>query len=281
MSRLVGAIRSLGGAAVVAGVVSEFCLYDVDAGNRVVIFDRIRGVLPFVVGEGSHLKLPWQMVRNMDIRSRPRTINSTTGTKDLQMVNISLRVLYRPRTDMLDTIVKTLGMEYEGIVFGRTQDGQDGVGNEVLKEVVAQFTAEELLRNREQVSERIAKALAARASQFHLDLDDVSITHLSYGREFAKAIENKQVAQQDAERQTYVVQKADQERKASIIRAEGEAEAARIISEAMQTAGNGLIEVRRIDTAKDVAAILGKSRGNVTYLPGGDKSNVLLGLDPK
>ena len=64
----------------------------------------------------------------MDIRSRPRTINSTTGTKDLQMVNISLRVLYRPKIDMLAVIVKTLGMEYEGIVFGRTQDGQDGVG---------------------------------------------------------------------------------------------------------------------------------------------------------
>ena len=217
----------------------------------------------------------------MDIRSRPRTINSTTGTKDLQMVNISLRVLYRPKTDMLAVIVKTLGMEYEGIVFGRTQDGQDGVGNEVLKEVVAQFTAEQLLRERESVSHRIRTALAARASNFHLILDDVAITHLSYGREFAKAIEHKQVAQQDAERQTYIVQKADQERKASIIRAEGEADAAMLISKAMQTAGNGLIEVRKIDTAKDVAQILGKSRGNVTYLPGGDKSNVLLGLDNK
>ncbi len=217
----------------------------------------------------------------MDIRSRPRTINSTTGTKDLQMVNISLRVLYRPKVDMLATIVKTLGMEYEGIVFGRTQDGQDGVGNEVLKEVVAQFTAEQLLRERELVSSRIRQALAARAGNFHLILDDVAITHLSYGREFAKAIENKQVAQQDAERQTYVVQKADQERKASIIRAEGEADAAMLISKAMQSAGNGLIEVRRIDTAKEVAALLAKSRGNVTYLPGGDKSNMLLGVDTK
>jgi prohibitin 1 len=217
----------------------------------------------------------------MDIRSRPRTINSTTGTKDLQMVNISLRVLYRPKVDMLATIVKTLGMEYEGIVFGRTQDGQDGVGNEVLKEVVAQFTAEQLLRERELVSTRIRQALAARAGNFHLILDDVAITHLSYGREFAKAIENKQVAQQDAERQTYVVQKADQERKASIIRAEGEADAAMLISKAMQSAGNGLIEVRRIDTAKEVAALLAKSRGNVTYLPGGDKSNMLLGVDTK
>ena len=95
------------------------------------------------------------------------------------MVNISLRVLYRPKIDMLAVIVKTLGMEYEGIVFGRTQDGQDGVGNEVLKEVVAQFTAEELLQKREFVSARIAKALAARAANFHIDLDDVSITHLS------------------------------------------------------------------------------------------------------
>ena len=54
-----------------------------------------------------------------------------------------------------------------------------------------------------------------------------------------------------------------------------------LISKAMQSAGNGLIEVRRIDTAKEVAALLAKSRGNVTYLPGGDKSNMLLGVDTK
>jgi len=54
-----------------------------------------------------------------------------------------------------------------------------------------------------------------------LILDDVSITHLTFGKEFAKAIEHKQVAQQEAETQTYVVAKADQERKAAVIRAEG------------------------------------------------------------
>jgi len=217
----------------------------------------------------------------MDIRSRPRTINSVGQSKDLQQVNISLRVLHHPRTEMLAVIVKTLGMDYEGIVFGRTADGQDGAGNEVLKEVVAQFNAEELLRNREQVSMRIRNALAARALNFHLILDDVAITHLSYGREYAKAIENKQVAQQEAERQHYVVQKAEQEKLASIIRAEGEAEAADLISKAMKQAGNGFIEVKRIDTAKEVAMLISKSKGNITYLPGGDKSNVLLGVDQR
>lgn len=63
-------------------------------------------------------------------------------------------------------------------------------------------------------------------------MEDVAITHLSFGNEFARAIEQKQVAEQEAERAKYLVQKADQERKAAIVRAEGESEAAKLISEA-------------------------------------------------
>jgi len=116
-----------------------------------------------------------------------------------------------------------------------------------------------------------------------LILDDVSITHLTFGKEYAKAIEHKQVAQQEAERQSFLVLKADQEKKAAIIRAEGEAEAAELISKAMLAAGNGLIEVRRIDAAVEVANTLSKSK-NVTYLPnsnGSGGSNLLLKVDSK
>ena len=147
----------------------------------------------------------------------------------------------------------------------------------VSQAVVAQYNAEELLSKRAQVSRGIRDALIERSAKFNLVLDDVSITHLTFGKEFARAIENKQVAQQEAETQAYVVAKADQERKAAVIRAEGEAEAAELISKAMATAGNGLIEVRRIDTAKEVASTLSKGR-NVTYLPGGNGSNMLLNI---
>ena len=82
----------------------------------------------------------------------------------------------------------------------------------------------------------------------------MSITHLVFGKEFSGAIEQKQVAQQEAERQTYIVAKAEQEKKASVIRAEGEAAAAEIISRALEECGTGLIEVRRIDAAKEVAS---------------------------
>jgi len=83
-----------------------------------------------------------------------------------------------------------------------------------------------------------------------------------------KAIESKQVASQEAERQQCVVKRAEQERKAVVTRAEGEAEAASIITKAMEETGNAIIEVRRIDAAKEIAEKLANSR-NITYLPGG------------
>jgi prohibitin 1 len=253
----------------------SFIQFVVDAGQRAVIFDKFRGLQEIPVGEGTHFRIPFvQEVRMVDIRSRPRSISSVTGTKDLQMVNISLRVLSRPEETALAKILKTIGSDFDERVL-------PVIGNEVLKAVVAQHNAEELLSKRASVSKEIRDALIERAAKYDLILDDVAITHLTFGREFSKAIENKQVAQQEAETQAYVVMKSDQERKAAIIRAEGEAEAAELISKAMAHAGNGLIEVRRIDTAKEVAQLLSRSQ-NVTFLPGGGKngegSNILLNV---
>jgi len=273
MDKVIKATTTLGVGAVFAGVLAEFCIYDVDAGSRAVIFDKLTGVQEKVVSEGTHFKIPFiQVPVIMDVKSRPRSIHSVTGTKDLQMVNISLRVLSRPKEEMLPKIYQTLGADFDDRIL-------PSLGNEVLKSIVAQYNAEELLSKRAHVSLGIREALVERAERFNLILDDVSITHLTFGKEFARAIEEKQVAQQEAETQAYVVAKADQERKAAVIRAEGEAEAAQLISRAMASAGTGLIEVRRIDAAKDVANIISRGK-NVTYLPNSSKggSNMLLNI---
>ncbi len=91
---------------------------------------------------------------------------------------------------------------------------------------------------------------------------------MTFGREFTKAVEDKQIAQQDAERARFIVEKAEQERQANVIRAEGESEAAEVISKAIAKSGDGLIQIRRIETQKDVAQLLANNP-NVTYLPGG------------
>ena len=77
----------------------------------------------------------------------------------------------------------------------------------MLKSVVAQYNAEELLSKRDLVSAKIRSALLERSAKFNIILDDVSITNLTFGKEFAKAIEHKQVAQQEAETQAYLVAK--------------------------------------------------------------------------
>ncbi|KAK8162451.1 band 7 family-domain-containing protein [Phyllosticta citrichinensis] len=246
----------------VALSVAQASIYDVRGGTRAVIFDRFQGVKETVVNEGTHFLIPW-MQRSIvyDVRTKPRNISTTTGSKDLQMVSLTLRVLHRPEVRMLPRIYQSLGTDYDERVL-------PSIGNEVLKAIVAQFDAAELITQREAVSNRIRTELLKRAQEFHIALEDVSITHMTFGKEFTKAVEEKQIAQQEAERARFVVEKAEQERQANVIRAEGEAEAAETISKAIAKSGDGLLQIRRIETQKEIATMLSKNP-SVTYLPGG------------
>jgi len=261
--KVLGRVSTMAGAMAVGAFTVNSCLYNVDGGQRAVMFDTLRGgILPDVRGEGTHFMVPViQRPIVLDVRTRPREIPSVTGTKDLQMVNIKLRVLWRPIIEKLPRLYRELGTDFDERVL-------PSIGNEVLKSVVAQYNAEELLSKRAEVSQRIKEEMMKRGENFHLTLDDVAITHLTFGREFMKAIEAKQVASQEAERQQWVVRRAEQERQAVVTRAEGEAEAASIITNAMDKTGNAIIEVRRIDAAKEIAQKLAGSR-NIVYLPGG------------
>lgn len=91
---------------------------------------------------------------------------------------------------------------------------------------------------------------------------------MTFGHEFTKAVEQKQIAQQDAERARFIVEKAEQERQANVIRAEGEAESAETISKAVAKAGDGLIQIRKIEASREIAQTLA-SNPNVAYLPNG------------
>jgi len=244
----------------IAGGVAQSALYNVDGGQRAVIFDRFSGVKPDVVGEGTHFLIPWvQRPIIFDIRSTPRVVTTVTGSKDLQNVSITLRILHRPEPSKLPSIYLNIGQDYAERVL-------PSITNEILKAVVAQFDAHEMITQRESVSNRVSVELQKRAQQFGFLLDDISITHLSFGREFTEAVEMKQVAQQEAEKARYLVEKAEQMKMAAITTAEGDAQASKLLAKAFSEAGDGLIELRKIEAAEDIAERLSKAK-NVTYLP--------------
>lgn len=84
---------------------AQSAMYDVRGGTRAVIFDRLSGVQDTVVNEGTHFLIPWlQKAIIYDVRTKPRNISTTTGSKDLQMVSLTLRVLHRPEVQRLPKI---------------------------------------------------------------------------------------------------------------------------------------------------------------------------------
>lgn len=253
-----------------AFLVAQSSLVSVYGGQRAIIFDRFQGVKEQPLGEGMHIVIPWlQRAILYDVRVKPRNISTTTGSKDLQMVTLTLRVMSRPDVQHLSKIYQGLGLDYDERVL-------PSIGNEVLKAIVAQFDAAELITQREVVSSRIREDLLKRAREFNIVLEDVSITHLVFGQEFTKAVEQKQIAQQNAERQKFVVEQAEEERQASVIRAEGEAEAAQVVSRALEKHGDGLLTIRRIEASKEIANSLSGTR-NVTWLPA-QNANMLLNM---
>merc|ERR1711983_682588 len=167
------------------------------------------------------------------------------GSKDLQMVNISLRVLSRPDAGMIPTIHKELGQDFDEKVL-------PSICNEVLKGVVAKFNASQLITQRQQVSLLIRKQLDERARDFNIILDDVAITELSFGREYAAAVESKQVAQQEAQRAAFVVDRAIQEKQQKIVQAEGEAKAASLLGEAISK-NPGYLKLRKLRASQHIS----------------------------
>jgi len=227
-------------ALITIGIVISSSVQIVEAGNRGVLlhWSAVDTASP-PLEEGLHFVVPFQdSVVNMEVRTLKFVKETSSASRDLQTVSTEVTVNYRPLPNLVNTLYKEVGLEYESRVI------QPAV-EEVVKQVTARYNAEELITKRPLVKADIEQEITSRLEVYNIRTDVISITDFQFSPLFAQAIESKVEAEQKALKAENDLRRIEVEARqleaqakgtaaANIAEADGEAEAIRIISEALE-----------------------------------------------
>lgn len=218
------------------------------------------------MSEGLHFRIPWfQRPIIYDIRTRPKEYRGQrTGTKDLQTVTISLRVLYSPDASNLQRMYREIGPsdDISSDLPAFDSNILPSIVTETLKATIAAYAADLLVTRREQISTQIKSTLTDRAADFGINIEDVAITELAFGQAYTQAVENKQIAQQEAQRASLLVEKAQQEKRQKIVEAEGESQSAELIGKSVRE-NPSYLNLQKIKAAVGIAQTVAQSTNRV------------------
>ena len=224
---------------VIIGVVASSSVKIVDAGNRGILthWNAVDLTNP-PLDEGIHFVIPFQdEVVQMEVRTLKYDTSTRSASKDLQTVQTTVTVNYHPDTERVHFLYKEIGLSYENRVIQPAID-------ETVKQVSANYNAEELITKRPLVKADIENAIRERLNQFYIDTEVISITDFEFSPLFAKAIESKVEAEQKAQKAENDLIRIEVEARqleaqavglaaANIAEAQGEAEAISIINSAL------------------------------------------------
>ncbi|WP_413173891.1 prohibitin family protein [Anabaena azotica] len=187
--------------------------------------------------EGIHLKPPFITVIDVyDLTVQKFEVPAESSTKDLQ--NLTARFAINFRIDPIKVVEirrkqGTLANIVSKIIAPQTQ--------EAFKIAAAKRTVEEAITKRSELKEDFDTALGDRLDKYGIIILDTSVVDLTFSPEFARAVEEKQIAEQRAQRAVYIAREAEQEAQAEINRAKGKAEAQRLLAETLKAQGGQLV----------------------------------------
>ena len=224
---------------VIVGVVVYSSVNIVEAGHRGVLlhWSAVDTSVP-PLAEGLHFVVPFaDSVVNVEVRTLKYVKSTSAASKDLQTVSTTVTVNYHPSGESVHTLYKEVGLTYEDRVI------QPAI-EEVVKQVTANYNAEELITKRPQVKSDIEQEIRSRLNTFNIVTEVISITDFQFSELFSQAIESKVEAEQKAlkaENDLLRIQVEAQQQEAqargiaaaNIAEAEGEAKAIQIINEAL------------------------------------------------
>ncbi len=223
-----------------------------------------------VLLEGIHLRPP--LVSNVDVYDltvQKFEVPAESSTKDLQDLKASFAINFR--LDPLQVVEirrkqGTLQNIVSKIIAPQTQES--------FKIAAARRTVEEAITKRDELKEDFDNALSDRLDKYGILILDTSVVDLSFSPEFARAVEEKQIAEQKSQRAVYVAREAEQQAQADINRAKGKAEAQRLLAETLRAQGGELVlQKEAIEAWREGGAQMpkvlvtsGESKGGVPFL---------------
>ena len=230
----------------------------VPAGHKGVTLN-MGAVTGAVMNEGINFKIPFvQNAEIIDVRVKKyESKDNSSASKDLQTIKSSIAVNYRVNQDHVADLYQKIGMSYESTVINPAI-------SECIKSVTSRYTAEELITKRTEVSEEMKNFLQKKLSEKYILVDSFNIINFDFTDAFNTAIEEKQIAEQNALKAKYDLERIKTEAEQAVTKAKGEAEAMKIKNEQIS---QNIIYLEFID----------KWDGKMPTYYGSD--NLFLGLD--
>lgn len=221
----------------VALIVLSFSTFFIVSPGEVAVKARL-GKIVDSYEEGLHFKVPlMESIIKFSIQIQRADIKTQAFSKDLQTMNVHLVVNHRIQKGTVVSIYRNLGPNYVETIV-------DPTVQEIFKSIAAKFSAERIIADRNILVEEINTVAKEKLMKQEIIVTDISVVDLDFTEQFLKAVEDKQVADQQAQMSGKLVEKAKRDAEQQIAKSHGEAEALRMQREQVTPA---LIELRKVD----------------------------------
>jgi len=251
-------------AKLVGGALLVFVIIIMVAAGTYVVQPGDRGVevtmgqvSPAFKANGFGFKAPLiTTIHPVSIRQQTAEDEAECYSSDLQQVKVLLRVLYRiPESSVVKLFQQYYGDPFESLVAPRVQ--------EAIKEVTALQSAEQIVKNREQIKVRVLDLVRQKIGPI-LVVEDIVVENITLTKQLESAIEAKMVQEQDSQKAQYFQQRAQIDADTSVIQAKGEAESIRIRGEALKD-DPAVVDLKIIEKWDGVTPLVVGGRDGLVY----------------
>jgi regulator of protease activity HflC (stomatin/prohibitin superfamily) len=201
-----------------------------------------------VMGEGLNFKVPIaENVIRVDVRVQPHPFKEIdAASKEYQMVKLTGMMNFHIDPSYVNDLYQKVGLDFANKVI-------DPAFNDFVKEVVPIYQITEILPKREEIRKRAMGKLGDNLARYHIVVDDIYFANIRFSPEYEKAVEAKQVAQQQVETQRQVLAQREIEAHQKVATAKGEAESILVVAQGQAKANEAL--------ARSISPILVEYKG--------------------